>query len=228
MSRSRVVLAGALFSIGGIWGILSISVAESLTPGYNVSTEAVSGLGLPYFSGICNVIASCVTPVQPAAGVFVFSLFLSGVFLLLNGYFLLRATRHRLFAIGVGVLGVGELLVGLSYIPIYLGATTVLEVGMAYGLHVVGALVAFVLGGTVAISTYRFTRGPFRYLGLVLGTVALVAFVLFLTGYELGLGFGGMERMIIYPINLWAICFGAYLMGGPGLDSAPSSATVSS
>jgi hypothetical membrane protein len=168
------------------------------------------------------------TPVQPAADVFVFSLFLNGVFLLLSGYFLMRATKHRLFAIGVGVLGVADLLVGLSYIPIYLGATTELDVSMAYGLHVVGALVAFVLGGTVAISTYRFVRGPFRYFGLVLGTVALVAFVLFLTGQELSLGFGGMERMIIYPINLWAICFGAYLMEGPGLDSAPSSVSATS
>jgi len=217
LSRDRVVLAGALFSFGGVWSLLSILIAESLTPGYDVSTEAVSGLGLPYFSGICNIRADCLTPVQPAADVFVSSLFLGGALLLLNGYLLSKATGHRLFALGVGMLGVGELFVGSSYLPIYLGATASGEVGVAYGFHVVGALIAFVLGATVAIAAYRLIKGPFRYFGVVLGTVALAAFVLFATGNGLGLGLGGMERMIIYPINLWSICFGAYLMGGAGL-----------
>ena len=215
----RTSFAGALLSIGGIWGIVSIPVAESLTPGYNVSTEAVSGLGLPYFSGICNSISACLNPVQPASAIFVFSLLLSGIFTICSGYILRRAWTHRLFALGIVVYGIGITAVGMSYLPIYLGATSEGAVGVAYGIHITGALLAFVLGAAIAISTCGFTKGPFRYFGLVLGVLALIAFVLFLTGTDLGLGGGGMERLIIYPNNLWSICFGGYLLGGFELAS---------
>ncbi|MFZ0011706.1 MAG: hypothetical protein WAL97_07380 [Halobacteriota archaeon] len=41
-----------------------------------------------------------------------------------------------------------------------------------------------------------------------LGIIALVAFVLLVTGHWLGIGKGGMERTIAYPIFLWALGFG--------------------
>ncbi len=226
MNHHRVSLAGALFSAGGIWGALSIIIAESLTPDYNVSTETVSGLGLPYFSSICNTLANCLTPVQPAADIFVFSLFLSGILLLVNAYLLWKATTHRRFALGVMVFGIGELLVGVSYVPIYLGATASWEVGAALDVHVIGALVVLFLGAAVAVSTYRLSTGPFRYFVVVLGAVALVASVLFFTGNGLGLGVGGIERMAIYPIELWGICFGAYLMGNSGVDMAATTSAA--
>ncbi|MGH9918352.1 MAG: hypothetical protein ACRD6W_05730 [Nitrososphaerales archaeon] len=227
MNRRQVDLAGALLSIGAIWTILSIVVAESLTPGYNVSTEAMSGLGVPYFSGICNTIAACVTPIQPASAVFVFSAFLNGTFLILSGYILRRVTSHRLFGLAVAVWGVAQFLVGVSYIPIYLGAVSAGSVYAARDLHAVVAYIIFVLPPTTAVSTYRFTKGPFKYFGVVLGVVALVALVLWRTGNDLGLGYGGMERMIVYPFELWAIGFGAYLMGGFELDSVTSSVPTS-
>ncbi|HEY6410120.1 MAG TPA: hypothetical protein VIY29_21910 [Ktedonobacteraceae bacterium] len=31
---------------------------------------------------------------------------------------------------------------------------------------------------------------------------------------RIGLGFGGIERMVVYPIVIWEIAFGAYLMSG--------------
>ena len=220
LSPRQLELAGALYSFGAIWSLLSIFVAESLTPGYNVSTEAVSGLGLPYFSGICNTIPTCVTPVEPAAAVFVFSLFLNGVLLLAAGYLLLKGIGHRWFSLGVVSVGVGNLLVGASYIPIYLGATAAGQVGVAYAIHVLGAFVVFILGPVITIAAWRVVSGLFRYFGVGVGAMALVAFVLFVTGNSLGLGYGGMERMIIYPLELWAMGFGVYLMTGQRLGSA--------
>ena len=51
---------------------------------------------------------------------------------------------------------------------------------------------------------------------MILGAATLTAAVLFVTtqdyGY-LGLGVGGMERMMAYPTLLWVIGFGGYLLG---------------
>ena len=43
--------------------------------------------------------------------------------------------------------------------------------------------------------------------GLTLGSLAL-----FVLGIHLGLGPGGMEKMIVYPVILWGAGFGGYLM----------------
>ncbi len=51
---------------------------------------------------------------------------------------------------------------------------------------------------------------------MILGAATLTATVLFVTtrdyGY-LGLGVGGMERMMAYPTLLWIIGLGGYLLG---------------
>ena len=41
-----------------------------------------------------------------------------------------------------------------------------------------------------------------------------------------GLGLGGLERMIVYPVVMWEIALGADLMSG-GLSAPASEATVS-
>jgi len=43
--------------------------------------------------------------------------------------------------------------------------------------------------------------------------VTLLALVLYASSTYLGLGEGGMERMIAYPALIWIAGFGAYLMG---------------
>ncbi|MBI2648193.1 MAG: hypothetical protein HYY68_06785 [Thaumarchaeota archaeon] len=49
-------------------------------------------------------------------------------------------------------------------------------------------------------------------LGVGQGVITLVAIVLFTAGQYLGMGVGGMERMIVYPELIWLVSFGAYLM----------------
>ncbi|HXQ93411.1 MAG TPA: hypothetical protein VN739_10435, partial [Nitrososphaerales archaeon] len=60
-----------------------------------------------------------------------------------------------------------------------------------------------------AIYAYRFTKSPFRYFSITLGVISLVA-IPFL-GYSSLLGFGGIERLVVYPYTIWGIAFGAYL-----------------
>jgi hypothetical membrane protein len=227
-SRRRIALAGTLLLIGGAWTILSIAIAESLTPGYSISNETISGLGSPIFSGTCNNIPSCVTPIQPASAIYVFAKFLNRIVWLWSGSILKRATGHRRFALAISVVGVANILVGASYLPFYLGGTSATVVVAAGAVHAAGALTTFVLAPVAAISGYRFTRAPLRYFSLVLGAFALAANFLWLTGNYFGMGYGGMERMVAYPLYLWAIGFGASIMGGLEWDAQVSNATSSS
>ena len=207
--------------------ILSITIAEGLTPGYSVSNEAISGLGSPIFSGICNDVPSCVPPIQPASAIFVFAKFLNGILWLWSGSILRSATGHRRFALSISVVGIANILVGASCLPFYLGGTSANVVAAAGAVHVAGALTTFVLAPIAALSAYRFTRAPLRYFSLVLGAFSLAANFLWLTGNYFGMGYGGMERMVAYPLYLWAVGFGAAITGGPEWDAQVSDATSS-
>jgi len=86
-------------------------------------------------------------------------------------------------------------------------------------IHTILSLTVFALGGLSAIMSYRFEQPPLSYVSVVLGAVTLLALVLGVSGINLGLGAGGVERVIVYPTLLWMIGFGAYLIGESGNHS---------
>jgi len=217
-TTGRVPFAGTLIFIAGVWNLLLTLAAESLQPSYNTSSGSGSGLGVPYFSSspsTCNTLPGCAIPVQPSSAVFVFSVFFAGVCLLLAGVILRRAS-HRLFGPGLSISGGLLLVIGLSYVPFYIGTPNTGVVENAADLHIISSLLVFILLVILMISSYRLSRGPFRFLSLSLGMVALVAFLLGLSGNYLGLGPGGMERFMIFSFDCWAIGFGAHLLSAPG------------
>jgi len=55
-------------------------------------------------------------------------------------------------------------------------------------------------------------RSPLSYLFMLLGLIGLLALILLGGNTYLGLGAGGMERMIFYPAMFWALGFGAYML----------------
>jgi hypothetical membrane protein len=79
--------------------------------------------------------------------------------------------------------------------------------------HSIFALVMLSFGAVSAILSYRVLRPPLSYVSVGLGIFALVADVLFFSHHDLGIGPGGMERMIAYPIYVWALGFGGALIG---------------
>ena len=90
--------------------------------------------------------------------------------------------------------------------------------GWAYFLkisapHVVFAIAAFVFAAVSVIISYRVLRPPLSHFSVGLGIIALVALVLLVTQHDLGIGKGGMERMVAYPIFIWALGFGGSLIG---------------
>jgi len=140
--------------------------------------------------------------VGPTAWLFNSTIFIFGIFLIISAYLLLNIGTNRYFTILLGLAGTGAILVGL--IPETQGVP-----------HVIAAAMVFLSGGLCALTGYRVFRGPFSLFSPVFGCITLVAMVLFASDLYPGLGIGGMERMMAYPLIIWAFGVGAYLMS-PG------------
>jgi len=177
-------VAGSLFLAGGVLGVLGIIVAEALYPGYSTSQNYISDLG-----------------VGPSSLIFNSSVFLLGVLAVAGAYFVQRTFNHRVFSILAAVAGIGAIGVGLftedAWVP-----------------HTMFTLILFLFADLSAISSHKLQKPPLSYFSVILGVLSLSALVLFGSGTHLGLGKGGMERMIAYPALLWMVCFGAFLMSG--------------
>ncbi len=177
-------LAGTLLFIGAAQFIVGMFLAEATYPGYSISENFISDLG-----------------VGPSASVFNSSVFLLGLTAVVAAYLLQRAFGQLVVSVFFALAGVGAM--GVGIFPESFGTGLV---------HTLASLVAFLFGGLSAIIAYKLEKPPLTYLSVVMGMIALLALGLFLGNYFLGLGKGGMERMIAYPILLWVVGFGGYLM----------------
>jgi hypothetical membrane protein len=189
-------IAGALLFCAGVLAFLGIITAETLYPGYSTSQNMISDLGAtePPNSII----------IQPSSSIFSGSMAVCGLLVTIASYFVHRAFSRKAVTLPLGLFGVGVLGVGIfngSYVTI----------------HGIFALLSFIMGGLAAISSFRIERAPLNYFSVALGGIAMMDLVLY---YILGnaspfaaFGLGGLERWIAYPVLLWVIGFGAYLMG---------------
>ena len=90
-------------------------------------------------------------------------------------------------------------------------------------IHMVASLIAFLFGGLSAIFSAicsyvhecRLLKMPFSVIAVIFGAMSLGALTLFTGNIDLGLGMGGMERMIVYPLLMWGAGFGGYLIASP-------------
>jgi hypothetical protein len=73
-------------------------------------------------------------------------------------------------------------------------------------------MIVFKCVGVCAIVSFRVFPVPWAWFSVALGIITLVAIVLLGAKFYLGQGAGGMERMITYPLILWALGSGAFLM----------------
>jgi hypothetical membrane protein len=176
-------IAGSLLFIGGVLCVLGIIVAEALYPGYSTSDNYISDLG-----------------VGPSAVIFNSSLFLLGVLALCGAYFIQQAFNFKPFTVLAAIGGIGAIGVGLF-------------TENAGILHTVFSFIVFFFAGLSAIVSYKLQKQPFSYFSVILGAATLLALTLFASGTFLGLGKGGMERMIAYPALLWTVGFGGHLIG---------------
>ena len=169
---------------GGLEIMFLVHMAEMLYPGYSVSANYISDLG--------------VGPMLPSI-LFTAAVILFGSMALCAAVLFRMRDKKSLIWLLLVLSGVGSVGVGLfneDYIP---------------NVHRASALLAFLFGNLAAIYSYRMARPPLSYVFALLGLAGLSALALYGGGVYLGLGVGGMERMILYPAMFWAIGFGGYL-----------------
>ncbi len=175
----------------GLWLFLAslellflVHIAEFLYPGYSVSQNYISDLG--------------VGP-EPAQGIFTAALIIFGVMVLMTSALIRVEEKGNLLWLLFGVSGLGALGVGVfnenNIIP-----------------HTIFAMLGFAFGNIAAIYSFTKLKSPFSLISISLGMLGLSALVLLGTGIYLGMGGGGMERIIFYSGTFWSLAYGAHLL----------------
>ena len=79
-------------------------------------------------------------------------------------------------------------------------------------MHPIFALITFISGGIAAIASSKIIESPYSHISLCIGGVSLL-FLVSASFFIPILGGGGTERWIVYPLIVWSIGFGTYLLG---------------
>jgi len=182
-------LAGLSFLVLAAGFMTVIMLAAAMVPGYDFRGAAISDLGV----------------FPETALLFNASLVLVGVLNLAGGYLFYRTHGKRWLLTVYTLAGLGA--IGAGLFPLDTG-----------GLHGLFALLAFLFFNVQALGTATRLRGAMRALSVVAGGLGLVFVVLMALG-DAGnaaafgpIGHGGTERMIVYPVMLWLVAFGGYLL----------------
>jgi len=191
--------AGFMLFAGSLTLLFGIMFAEFTYPGYSVSLNYISDLG---------------AHAEVPAAFFNITIVIFGLAAIYAG-FLLRSSLDRAIGTLTIIAGAGAIIVGV------MNEHTIIEI------HYTGAFMAFFFGAlAVLLSAKRVFKAPMSYLFWVLGSMSLLFLVVFginmaLTEKNyLGLGVGGAERLVAYPIIFWALALGAYLVAVAMMERA--------
>ena len=193
----RYPLLGPLIYVLAIqYYCVQIIVAAAWNPPYNWFRNVISDLGN----------TACGTYVcSPLHGLMNASFIMLGLTMTIGSLLIYQEFKeNKASLIGFSLMmiaGAGTILVGLF------------PENTVHVLHTFGALLPFLFGNISLIVLGDSLRlpTPFRVITIGAGGVALVAFVLYVSGQYLGLHGGGMERLVAYPQAFWLIAFGAYM-----------------
>lgn len=179
--------------------VVQVVVASAWTqPPYNWWLNAISDLGAAgcgQFDGryVCS----------PLHGLMNTSLILLGLGMAIGSVLICQAFhRSRAGFSMMALAGIGAILVG------------VFPEDTIYWAHITGQDLAFVIGN-VALIVFGFTlhlKRWFKWYSVASGAVALAALYLFLSHDRFFLGLGGMERVVAYPLIIWLIVAGMYML----------------
>ncbi len=189
--------AGSLLFLAALVAFLGIITAEALYPeGYSTAANEISDLGA---TRPPNSIIE-----QPSATVFNTAMMVCGALIIGGSACIQRGFRRVAAPVVMALFGIGVL--GVGVFP-----------GDHGSIHPWFALLTFVAGGAAAIVCLTIETPPFSYFSVLLGVVALVTLFLevFLQDANpmRGLGSGGVERWVAYPVLLWLTGLGGHLLG---------------
>lgn len=190
--KEPLKMGGSLAFLSGFIIFMGIITGEIYYPeGYSTHFNDISDLGStrPPNSIIY----------QPSATIFNVSMIATGLLLLTSNIFVFLKFRRWIFSIPYVLFAIGIL--GVGIFP-----------GNIAPYHGISSLLTFVMGSFTCISSYFIIRGYLGRMGIVIGIASLI----FLFGAQLFIphwGSGGTERWVAYPIVIWLIAFGGFLMG---------------
>jgi hypothetical membrane protein len=198
MPYPKETAAGAIFLIAATQFFLGIIIAEASYPGYSLSDNYISDLG-----------------VGPSALIFNSSVFLLGLLVLFGTYFLGHRSNFKTQNILLLLMALAAMGVGIFTKDFTLP-------------HGAVSSAAFFFAGLSAIFSFQVLKKPLSIISIILGAMTLTALALFSAGmttsgsltsdiaydsnFYLGLGPGGMERMTVYPALIWLSGFGVHLI----------------
>ncbi len=199
MAYSSGKMAGFLFFIASTQFFLGLVIAEALYPGYSVSGNYISDLG-----------------VGPSSMIFNASIFLLGLLSIIGAYFLPRTVDFRTLTLLLALMAIGAMGAGIFTKD-------------SPAIHGFLSSMAFLFGGLSAVISFKVLKMPLSLMSVILGSIVLGALILFAGGllesgsftaieardsvFFLGLGPGGMERIIVYPALAWLTGFSGHLIG---------------
>lgn len=192
MDAPSLKRAGTILFVGVAQFAFFFALAEIYYPGYDVSVQTISDLGATCKGGVCDF-------VQPSSDIFNASIVLLGIMLLLASYYLWKGSGSNALSLFEFLSGIGAMGVGI-FNESYAGA------------HVFFSAFTFFSIGIQALFVFEVAKPPFSYFSSVTGLITLAAIVLYGTETYLGLGQGGMERIIVYPVLIGGLAFAGYLI----------------
>jgi hypothetical membrane protein len=190
-------MSGYLINLGAVQWFMGLLLAEAWAPGYSSRIDYVSDLGT-----------------GPTAIIYNVSVFTLGLCIALSAHGVMREYGTKVFPALLVLTGIGAM--GVGVFPANLQP-----------MHSLFTLIAILFGSFTAIASFQIQDTPYSLLSVFLGVMALASAVIFFpylglpvgsTETFLGMAKGTMERLAIYPILAWAISFGAYLIGRPGME----------
>lgn len=207
--RPLVPLGAGLWVVGALQFLVThLIVQAAWSPPYRWSANNISDLGnvrcgnwgdTPRY--VCSPLHAPMNvsfTVQGAA-------LILGTVLLWSGWRSTRASRVGRVLLLLG--GAGWLLAGL------------VPADVNENLHVLGAVLIFLLGNLgLLLSAPAFAERSgllLARLGGLLGTAGLLGMGLFFGGHFLGLGMGGMERVTVFPLQVWTLLAGSAVLAAP-------------
>ena len=175
-------LIGSLILIGGIQFAILLIAAQALYAGYSVPNNYISDLGMGATGLLFNS-----------------SVALFGWLVIIAAYFSVKAFKDKLFSALLALAGSGAVITGWFTETFHF-------------MHGFAAFLAFFFAPLTSFAATRLVKPPFAYFSVLLGLFTLVAMLLYSLGIFFGLGYGGIETLIVYPVTIWATSLGGYLL----------------
>jgi hypothetical membrane protein len=180
---------------------VQIFVAMQWNPPYSLARDTISDLG----NTACGTFNS--RPVcSPLHGLMNASFIVLGIAMTAGSILISRKfAKSRAATVGFAAMaasGIGVIIVGIfpeNSIPAF---------------HGLGAAIPFTLGNAalIIIAAAPVLPAALRLYSFLSGTLAVLALVSYSSSHYLGLGEGGIERVVAYPQVVWLIVIGIFLL----------------